>query len=138
MTAKEYLRQVRHLDSNIASDMDEIAKLESLATKATTVLCDMPSGSRDIHKQESLIVRIMDMKAALEEEINEFLTVKERVKRSINEVPDVDERTVLLLRYISFMRWEQIAVEMDYSVRHVQRLHGRALSVISKNMKHGT
>lgn len=138
MTAKEYLRQVRHLDSNIASDMDEIAKLESLATKATSVLCDMPSGSRDIHKHESLIVRIMDMKTALEEEINEFLSVKERVKRSINEVPDVDERTVLLLRYISFMRWEQIAVEMDYSVRHVQRLHGRALSVISKNMKHGT
>ena len=138
MTAKEYLRQVRHLDSNIASDMDEIAKLESLATKATSVLCDMPSVSRDIHKHESLIVRIMDMKTALEEEINEFLSVKERVKRSINEVPDVDERTVLLLRYISFMRWEQIAVEMDYSVRHVQRLHGRALSVISKNMKHGT
>lgn len=46
----------------------------------------------------------------------------------IDQVKDDRLREVLLLRYVSIMSWEEIAVSMSYSYMHVCRLHGDALA----------
>lgn len=37
------------------------------------------------------------------------------------------ERTLIRLHYFQGLTWEQVAVEMNYTWRHVHRLHGKAL-----------
>lgn len=37
------------------------------------------------------------------------------------------ERTLVRLHYFQGLTWEQVAVEMNYTWRHVHRLHGKAL-----------
>lgn len=37
------------------------------------------------------------------------------------------QRTLIRLHYIQGLTWEQVAVEMGYTWRHVHRLHGKAL-----------
>lgn len=37
------------------------------------------------------------------------------------------ERTIIRLHYFQGLTWEQVAVEMNYTWRHVHRLHGKAL-----------
>ena len=51
MTAKEYLGQAYRIDQRINSKMEQIASLNLLAQKATTVFNDMPGNStRNIHR----------------------------------------------------------------------------------------
>lgn len=38
-----------------------------------------------------------------------------------------NERKLIRLHYIEGLTWEDVAVEMSYSWRHVHRIHGRAL-----------
>lgn len=45
----------------------------------------------------------------------------------IHKMQDGAEKEVLIRRYLMGRTWEQIAVEMDYTYRHVTRLHGAAL-----------
>lgn len=53
--------------------------------------------------------------------------------RLIYLVKDERQREVLNLHYLYCKSWGQIAAKMGISVRHVHRLHGKALVKISKN-----
>jgi len=44
------------------------------------------------------------------------------------------QRDVLKFRYMHWMRWEKIALEMKYSEQHVYRLHWQAMRVISEKL----
>ena len=55
------------------------------------------------------------------------------IERSIRSVGDDVLEEVLELRYLQYMKWEDITEKMGYKdTRWVQRLHGRALKIISK------
>ena len=69
MTAKEYLGQAYRIDQRINSKMEQIASLNLLAQKATTVFSDMPGNTtRNIHRMEDVIIK----------ERSEFLFIKTR------------------------------------------------------------
>lgn len=48
----------------------------------------------------------------------------------IKAVPNVEYQTLLEKRYLCFITWEQIAVDMNYSMQHVHRMHSAALKKI--------
>ena len=48
----------------------------------------------------------------------------------ISQINHREYQTLLELRYLCFKTWEQIAVEMDYTVRNVHLLHKEALKAI--------
>ena len=64
--------------------------------------------------------------------IRQLYDLKAEVEMGIMQLPAGTLREILLLRYVSVMTWEQIAVTMDLSYRHVCRLHGDALEEIKK------
>ncbi len=47
-------------------------------------------------------------------------------------VEDDKRRQVLNMRYLYCKSWEQIAMELNISVRHIRNLHGYALEEISR------
>lgn len=49
----------------------------------------------------------------------------------IHQMQEGAEKEVLIRRYLMGRTWEQIAVEMNYTYRHVTRLHGAALQSFS-------
>lgn len=63
----------------------------------------------------------------LQSRIYELLTVKIKIYDVISQLNDRDIRQVLILRYLSFFTWSQIADEMDLELRQVYRLHEKAL-----------
>ena len=71
MTAKEYLGQAYRIDQRINSKMEQIASLNLLAQKATTVFSDMPGNStRNIHRMEDVIIKIVDMESEINADID--------------------------------------------------------------------
>lgn len=49
--------------------------------------------------------------------------ITDKIERMDNE----DEKDVLMYRYIRLMKWESIAVKMQYSWQHIHKIHAKAL-----------
>ena len=132
MTAKEYLGQAYRLDQRINSKLDQVMSLRTLATKATSTLSDTPpSGTRNVHRMEDIIVKIIEMENEINRDIDNLVDLKREMVSVIKAVTDPEYQTILELRYLCFKSWEQIAVDMNYSIQHIYRLRDRALNEIT-------
>ena len=130
MTAKEYLQQYRNANREINAKLDQISRLRELATKTTQTLTADRVQSSPENKLEHICAKIADMEAEVDAQIDQLQVIKERVEKVIGQVSDASQRAVLERRYINGERWEEIAVELNYTYRHVTRLHGEALQKI--------
>lgn len=134
MTAKQYLRQAYRLNDLINSDLAELEQLKVLSTSVSSPnLSGMPSsGTR---KQEApfvnAVMKIIELEKVIDAEIDRFVDLKKEIRDVINKVPDNNQKLVLQLRYIQFLKWESVAAEMDLSLKQVHRIHNEAL----KNVK---
>lgn len=83
MKIKEYLGQAYRIDHRINSKLEQISSLHDLATKATSTISDMPgSATRNIHRMEDIIAKIMD----LEEEVNKDIDALVDLKMNITHL----------------------------------------------------
>jgi hypothetical protein len=134
LKAKEYLRQIKTMDAKINTDIEELASLEALATKTTSVLGDervQSSGSQQ--KMADAVVKIADLRNSINEQIDRFIDFKEEVKNLLFESCDSECISLLYKRYFQDKKWEEIAVEMKYTFKWVSGgLHQRALSQVQK------
>ena len=131
MTAKEYLGQAYRLDQRINAKLEQVMSLRDLATKATSTLSDVaPSGTRNVHRMEDIIVKIVDLENEINHDIDNLMDLKREMVSVIKAVADPELQTLLELRYLCFKSWEQIAVEMEYSIQHIFRLHDKSIKEI--------
>ena len=133
MKAIEYLEQVEKMDARINSNIEEIAQLEALATKTTSVMGGervQSSGSQD--KMGDCAAKIADLQIELNRQIDEYIEFKNQARDVINEC-DADCLTLLKKRYFFYKKWEEIAVEMNFTYQWVSGgLHQRALAQVQR------
>ena len=128
MTAKEYLSQAYRLDQRIDAKIEQVMSLRNLAAKATSTLSDVaPSGTRNIHRMEDIIIKIIDFENEINADIDRLVDLKREIMRVIKALPNPEYQTLLELRYLCFKSWEQIAVMLGYDLRYTHKLHNRAL-----------
>jgi len=131
LTAKEYLSQAYRIDQRINSKLEQVMALRELATKATSTLSDMPrSDSRNLYRMENIIVKIIGLEDEINGDIDRLVDLKREMRSVINAVGSPEHKTLLELRYLCFKPWEQIAVDMGYSIQHVYRIHDQALNSV--------
>lgn len=76
------------------------------------------------------IDKLAEVRRKYVEQAIEYLDVAENVQRLIDGVKDPRYHELLCRRYLLNQRWERIAVDMNYDIRHVRRLHWRALEQV--------
>ena len=131
MTVKEYLSQARYLDQRINSKIQQVASLNDLATKATSVITGMPRNpNHATSSMEDVIAKIIDLQAEINNDIDTLVDLKRSLSKTIKAVDSPEYQTVLEKRYLCFQSWEQIAVEMGYDLRWLYRIHGKALDEV--------
>ena len=131
MTAKEYLSQARYLDARINSKIRQVADLNELATKATTTLTGMPHNPN--HGRSTMadcVAKIVDLQTEINADIDALVDLKRSILETIKAVANVEMQTILEKRYLCFQSWEQIAASMNYDIRWLYRLHGKALKEV--------
>ena len=129
--AKKYLSQAFGLNQRIESKIDQIAVLNDLATKATVTYSDMPkSPNRNGSRLEDAIIKIIDLEAEINQDMMKLVELKKDIIRRIKAVDGAELQTILELRYLSYMRWEEIAIELGYGIDNVYYLHRKALDNI--------
>lgn len=131
MGAVELLKQAYYIDVRIDNKLEQMESLNALATKATTTFGNEPvSGTRDVHKREETICKIVDLQNEINADIDNLVDLKRELRKTIESIPNVDYRTVLELRYLNFRKWEEIAVTMGYRLRNVHYIHDKAIEYL--------
>lgn len=129
MNAKEYLNQAHRLDQRINSKLEQVASLRDLTTKATATMTDMPgSASPNVHRAQDIIGKIIDLENDINADIDRLVDLKREMVTVIKSVENLEYQTLLELRYLCFKTWEQIAVEMGYTLAYTFELHKKALN----------
>ena len=132
MDAKTYLGQAYRIDQRINSKLEQITSLRELATKATSTLSDAPSGKgRSLHTMENIVAKIVDLESEINSDIDMLVDLKREMVGIIKSVSNTEHQTLLELRYLCFKTWEQIAVDMGFSIQNAYKIHDRALLDIS-------
>ena len=118
-------------EPEIESKIDQIAVLNDLATKATVTYSDMPkSPNRDGSRMEDAIIKIIDLESEINKDMMKLVELKKNIIRRVKAVESAELQTILELRYLSYMRWEEIAIELGYGIDNVYYLHRKALDEI--------
>ena len=128
MTAKEYLWRVRDAEQELRQLEMEYKQARDDMLRLKAIEYDKESVST------SRIGDLSDAIAALEqyaEDVNaqwyRLIALRKAAKMLIDRVPDGRYRAILLGRYLYGQSWEQVAVGLGYTYRHVLWMHGKAL-----------
>ena len=139
MTAKEYLSQARHLDDRINTKLQQISQLNNLATNVPVAMTGMPrSASQPTSRMANAVDKIVDLQAEINADIDTLVDLKRAIADLIRSVPNTDQQTVLEKRYLCFQSWEQIAVDMAYSLHYLYKVHASALDYCDSILKEDT
>lgn len=125
---KKKLEQAYYIDKQINSKLEQISALRAIATKATTTLrIDAGGGGHNNHSMESVIAKIVDLENDINDDIDQLVDLKRDIGEIIATVDVPAQKIVLELRYLCFKKWEQIAVEMSFSMQRVYQIHEQAI-----------
>ena len=131
MTAKEYLSQAYRLDQRIDAKIAQVASLNDLATKCTATLTGMPRNpNRGSSTMADAVCKIIDLQQEINEDIDRLVDLKREIVAVIKVVENTEYQILLEKRYLSFQTWEQIAVDMGYSIQHIYRIREKAYASV--------
>ena len=96
MTAKEYLSQAYRIDQRINAKLEQAERLRELSRRRTVAYGgERVSHSRNVHRMEDTVVRLIEAERTLDREIDAFLDVKQEIRQTIALVADADCRLLL-------------------------------------------
>lgn len=72
-------------------------------------------------------MKIMSLEDNINTRIDELVQQKADAMRRIQNVPDQDQQNILIARYVNREKWEKIAVELNFSIAQIYRIHRAAL-----------
>lgn len=130
MRAKEYLQQLRRLDTVIDQ---KIKELDDLKVKSTCIggfdyskerVQTSPSGDAPYVRTVS---RMIDLNEEINRDVDDFVYRKHKIINEIQSLENPDEIAMLYKRYVEYKTFEKIAVEMNFTIRNIYFIHGRAL-----------
>lgn len=135
--AKAFLNQVyqaKQVCLRCNADLEELRSTSNLLVPAYGEHTD---GGSLKHDTSDFICKLQQQEDELERLKLEWLNKRIEVKTFLNQI-DMNEniKNVLILRYVSLRKWEEIACAINCSFRWVHTLHSQGLSIVEKKLLH--
>ncbi len=129
MTTKEYLGQIGRLDKTIQNKMAEILQYREMSFSLASISSDVRVRTTpDVDRIGNAIARLDEMEQQLDEIIDRYVDRKNHIIAQIDAMEDEMHYQVLFARYIEKKTFEKIAMELNYSLRQISRVHESALA----------
>jgi len=131
MNAKEYLSQAWYLDKRIKTKERQLDWLRSHAVYVSPKLSEVPKApSIKRSPVEEAVVRITELEHEINTSIARLMQLKVEIADAIRSVNSMECETLLEMRYLAFLAWDQIASQLNYSQDYVYHLHRKALGLV--------
>lgn len=136
MQAKEFLKKIIHIDMMINCKVETLTTLRVSLT-STTCATDNERVQTSLKgdKLTDTIAKIIELEELINDDIDKLTEYKLQAREMIEKVDSNAEKIILYKRYFESKSFEQIAVECNYSWRHVHRIHGNALMNLERVME---
>lgn len=136
MTAKEFLNRGYRVRQRIEAKEKRIADWEQRATTITLTLSPVASfSSLPSKKIEDSACAVVDLQNEIRAEINELAGIEKEIGAAINKaVADPTLKLLLELRYLNYLKWEEIALILGYTFRWTMTQHKKALKIFEESM----
>lgn len=124
---KEYLRRYHAAELAEREIREEIDDLRMNKMFPALIQDGMPHGS-SCGDLSAYAAQLDELLVELKDQMEKRIRIRREITRKIESMRDETEKTVLRRRYIQWLRWEQIAERMGYSLRNITKIHGKALA----------
>lgn len=129
---KEYLMSYRIACRRIDNLKEQLESLREVEQSAKSQqVSDMPRGGTGQQDLSALMTRLEELRIKINAAMAESNKIKLEIEETLWGLKDTEEAKVLRFRYIYFMKWEEIAENMNYNRSHIHRIHKNAI----KNLK---
>lgn len=129
---KKKLRSAQTLSKLLEADIAELQNMRDYAEKITPAYSLAPGGNSTGQRIENDTAKIVDLENTIKSDQERLKKAIEEVKQLIGLVDDPLLSRILYKRYLQYKKWEQIAVDLNYTYRRVLQLHGIGLNEIMK------
>lgn len=123
---KEYLKRYHVAELAEKEIQEEIDDLRMNKMFPALIQDGMPHGSSCMDLSE-YAAQLDELLTELKDQMEQRIRIRREITQRIEAMQDETEKTVLRLRYIHWLQWEQIAERMGYSLRNITKIHGKAL-----------
>ena len=132
MTAKEYLSQAFYMNRQIKAKERRLEWLREIAPGPSMRFSQEEKAKGDPRSSlvEEAALKVVELEEEIASDILDLVRVMKDIASAISRVDSMECRTILEMRYLSFMEWDEIISRMGYSRSYVFRLHGEALNAI--------
>lgn len=124
--AKKRLRELRSIEIKIAQDNDEIERLRS-QLGGTSIKATEKVQTSQTDRTSEIVSDIVDLTNEIKKEIRQLIYLRYKIIKEIHQLKSPAHIDILYRRYVKCQTLQEAADEMHYTLRHVIRLHGRAL-----------
>lgn len=135
MTAKEYLQRGRRLSFEIEELIKARDNAFDIASNITSVPTKEQVQTTVQNGTENKIIGYIQYVEQVEKRIKEIFEYHQGMLKLISEVSNTTYRTLLIDRYINCLSWNDVAINLSMTERHILRLHGRALAAAEREYK---
>lgn len=130
MDVKLILRSYQPALRYCISCFEELDRKRAISLKSPK-LDGMPRAGGGAGLEEQ-VARIDDLERRAAKSRDRALAILDEVERMEERLDDFDEKSVIRLRYIRGLSWDEIAREMKFGQRSVYRIHGAAIKKLRK------
>lgn len=120
MTVKEYLMQARALKGSVDAKKELLKAVEE---------------SLSATQNKTLIRHLKYERSKLEQSLNYQMQKIATIKKIIEKIEDPALRAILEYKYLCCISMQDIASKLNYSRRHIIRMHSKALEEAEKFYK---
>lgn len=125
---RQDLKDYKYNQEWIKGRMDYIEEYKASIEKTTTILSDMPKGTRKV--QDSIAEKITTLLDSINEMYNRILVENEKQKKILEQLDKVEQPYKLILEkeYIQGKTLVTVASEMGYDYEYMKKMNGKALN----------
>lgn len=118
----------RYIDAGVDIDSmhRELAEWVARAEKITQTISDMPRGTNGL-TTDDIVVKTIDLQHAINAKVDEAIEIRAELDAAFTALDPPVLGQVMRYRYINGLAWNEIAIAMNYTERHILRFHGSAL-----------
>ena len=127
--ASQLLDELKNLDEDIQSRIDEIRTLEASLLSSPKWSSDKIKGGKPI-KVDDVYAQLIVLKESIEQDTNEAINRKLELSRLINKVSNPKERAILRMTYILKQYPEDVMENLKISQSNYYRLRKQATEEI--------
>lgn len=133
---KEFLRSIYELKCTIDKKRELLDRLEHEAVYKGQDYGERIQGSSSVmDRMAENACKIADLRDNINISVDRLINLRLEAIRAIDLMEDENERQILYMRYLEYMKWNEINEVLGRSADWVFKCHGRALRNVKINFK---